>query len=485
MSQDAAVAEFEYPITVEESGPAAKKVTIEIPEDRIKSKMEEQFNELQEVAHLPGFRAGKAPRALLEKRFAGELRKQVRDTLIRESYQQALEKHSLKVIGEPEFENEANLNLPESGALKYTFSVEVTPEITLPDLSELTVKKPIIKVTDEHVQQALKNLREQQGTLVPAEGRGVKENDYITADIAIKLGDELVGNQFDSQLIARSSKIGDIEVKDLAQQLEGAKVEETRAIKATAPENHPAEKIRNQEVTIEVKIKDIKELELATIDEDFLESLGFTNAEELNEELRKQMIERIDNDVKVAMHNQVRAHLIKNLNVELPAKLSKSQESRIVNRRANELMMRGMGVEQIRGNLDRLTAGAADQAKNELKLFFALSKVAADNGIEVDESEVNGQIAYMAMMQNQRPEKLKQSMANSGQLSDLWLSLRERKALDKLLEGAKIEEVEVKGDDAQSVSPDAKDIDHTSGGEASGSASEASASEEAKASDAT
>ncbi len=465
MSQDAAVAEYEYPISIEDSGPAAKKVSIEIPEDRIKTKMEEQFAELQEVAHLPGFRAGKAPRALLEKRFAADLKKQVRDTLIREAYQQALEKNSLKVIGEPEFDENEKLELPASGPLKFSFNIEVTPTIEIPNLADLTVKKPIIKVNDEHVQQALQNLREQQGTLIPVEGRGVKEKDFLTADIAIKLGDELIGNQFDTQVVARSSKIGDIEVKDLAEQLAGANVDETRTVKATAPDNHPAEKIRGKEVNIEIKVKDIKELELATIDEDFLDSLGFTTADELNEELRKQMVERIENDVKVAMHNQVRSHLIKNINVELPAKLSKSQESRIVNRRANELMMRGMQVEQIRANLDRLTAGAADQAKNELKLFFALSKVAAENELEVDEAEVNGQIAYMAMMQNQRPEKLKQSMANSGQLSDLWLSLRERKALDKLLEGAKIEEVEIKGDDAQSVSPEAKDVEHQSQGE--------------------
>ena len=460
MSQDAVVAEFEYPISVEDAGPAAKKISIEIPEDRIKSKLAEQFDELADVAHVPGFRAGKAPRALLEKKFAGDLRKQVRDTLIRESYQQALEKNALKVIGEPDFGENEKLELPATGALKYSFSVEVAPQIDIPDLSSLIVKKPIINVTDEHVQQALQNLREQQGTLIPVDDRGVRAKDHITADVEIKHGDELIGNQIDAQIVARAGKIGDIEVKDLGEQLEGTKVDETKTVKATAPENHPAEKIRGKDVTIEVKVKDIKELELATIDEDFLLSLGFASEQELLDELRKQMVERIDNDVKVAMQNQVRSHLLKNIEVELPAKLSKSQESRIVNRRANELMMRGMGVEQIRANIDRLTAGAADQAKSELKLFFALAKVASENGIEVDEAEVNGQIAYMAMMQNQRPEKLKQSMANSGQLSDLWLSLRERKSLDKLLEGATIEDVEIKGDDAQSVSPEAKDHDH-------------------------
>jgi trigger factor len=458
MSQDT-IAEFEYPTTVEDTGPAAKKITIEIPGDRIKGKIAEQFEELAQVAQLPGFRPGKAPRSLLEKRFAGDIRNQVRDQLLRESYQQAISKNALQVLGEPEFDETNELKLPEDGsALKYSFSVEVTPDITLPDLAGLEVKKPVIQVNDGHVAQAMQNLREQQGTLVPVEGRGVQEKDYLTAEVTVKLGDEVIGSQPDAQIVVRPGVIGGIEVKDLDKQLEGVKADETRTVKATAPEQHPAEKIRGKEVNIEIKVKDIKALELAEIDDAFLESLGFNNQQELLDELRVQMVERIDNDVKVAMHNQVRNYLMKNINFDLPAKMTGKQEARIVNRRANELMMRGMGVDQIRANLDKLQAGAADQAKNELKLFFTLAKYAEMHSIEVDESEVNGQIAMMAMMQNQRPETLKNTMTKQGQLGDLWLSLRERKTLDKLLESAKIEEVEVKGDaDAQSVHPDAKD----------------------------
>jgi trigger factor len=466
MSQEVAeteTADFEYPITVEDAGPAAKKISVEIPEDRIKSKLAEQFGELEGVAQLPGFRPGKAPRSLLEKRFSTDVRNQVRDTLLRESYQQAISKNSLSVLGEPEFEDQGEpMNLPASGPLKYTFTVETTPEITLPDLGTLEVKKPVIQVNDEHVQQALQNLREQQGALVPVEGRGVQAKDYLTADVKIKLGDELIGSQNDAQVVVRPGVIGGVEIKDLEAQLEGAKVDETRTIKATAPEQHPAEKIRGKEVEVELTIKDIKALELAEIDDAFLESLGFENQQQLLDELRVQMVERINNDVQVAMHNQVRAFLQKNIEFALPTKLTTRQESRVINRRANELMMRGMPADQIRANLDKLQAGAADQAKNELKLFFTLAKYSEQHGIEVDESEVNGQIAQMAMMQNQRPEKLKQDMGKNGQLGDLWLSLRERKTLDKILESAKVEEVEVKGtDDASSVSPDAKDAGET------------------------
>lgn len=461
MSQDTAVAEFEYPITIEDAGPAAKKIGVTIPQSRIAAKIAEQFEELQSVATLPGFRAGKAPRSLLEKRFSTDVKNQVRDQLLRESYQQAIQNNKLNVIGEPDFENPDSLKLPEDGGdMSYSFSVEVTPDITLPDLGGLEVKKPKIEVNDSHVEQALANLREQQGALVPVEDRGIEEKDYVTADVKIKKGDEVVASQNDAQIVARAGNIGGIQIDDLATQLAGAKPGDTRTIKVTAPADHPAESIRGQETAVELTIKSIKKLELAEIDDAFLESLGFNNAQELNDELRAQMIERIDNDTKVAMHNQVRSYLLKNVNVELPAKLTQGQESRVINKRANELMMRGTPVEAIRANLDKLREGANDQAKNELKLFFTLAKYAEQHNIEVDESEVNGQIAHMAMMQNQRPEKLKQDMAKNGQLQDLWLSLRERKTLDKLLESAKIEEVEVAKDaDAQSVSPEAKDIE--------------------------
>src|SRR3989440_10336503 len=109
--------EFTYPIKIEEAGPATKRVSIEIPPERIQTKLEEQFKELRQQAAIPGFRPGHAPQKLIEKRFDKDVREQVRGTLIRESYEQAGEKHSLQVIGEPEVENPDAIKLPESGSL--------------------------------------------------------------------------------------------------------------------------------------------------------------------------------------------------------------------------------------------------------------------------------------------------------------------------------------------------------------------------------
>src|SRR5438874_12897566 len=125
---------FEYPIRVEDAGPATKKVHVEIPAERISAKLEESFKELRQQAAIPGFRVGHAPRKLIEKRFSGDVKEQVRRQLISESYEQAVEKNSLQVIGEPQFENAEQIQLPESGPLTYSFEVDVQPEIDIPDL---------------------------------------------------------------------------------------------------------------------------------------------------------------------------------------------------------------------------------------------------------------------------------------------------------------------------------------------------------------
>ena len=175
--------EFQYPVTIEDAGPATKKVSVEIPEDRIKTELTKQLKDLRKEANLPGFRVGHAPAKLIEKRFGNEIKEQVRRTLISESYEQAVEKNSLKVLGDPQFDISANIGLPESGPLSFSFEVEVQPEINLPSLTGIPVKKPKIEIKDDNVDQAMANLREQQGTLIPVEDRGVEAKDYITADV--------------------------------------------------------------------------------------------------------------------------------------------------------------------------------------------------------------------------------------------------------------------------------------------------------------
>lgn len=435
--------EFQYATRIEDAGPGTKKVHVDIPQQRIAEKLAEQFKTLRREAAIPGFRAGHAPQKLVEKRFASDVREQVRRDLIGESYRQVLEKNDLTVIGEPEFEEAAKIELPETGDLHYTFSIEVQPDITLPELKGLKIKRPKVDVTEEHIDQAMTNLRQQNGgALVPVEDRGVEAGDYLVADVHFRHDGNQVMHQHDAQFVAGKATLGGLALDDLAEKLAGAKGGEKREWTVHVPADHPLEAIRDKDVTVEIELKDIRKLDLPEVNKEFLEGLGFENVQELRDALKERLAERIGYDVQQSMREQVSNYLLQNIQIDVPAKLSDRQATRMAGRRAVELMMRGMTREQVMGNFEALKTAAQADAARELKLFFIMQKLAADQKVTVDEGELNTQVAMLAARQGRRPEKVKHEMAQDGSLSFLYVRLLEEKAVDEVLKSAEIEEVE-------------------------------------------
>ena len=436
-------AEFTYPVQIEEAGPGTKKVTIEIPAERITTKLEENFKELRQKAAIPGFRAGHAPRKLVEKKFATDVREDVRRALVSESYQQAIQKNNLKVLGEPDFGAEQKLELPESGSLKFSFEVEIAPEFTLPELTGVAVKRPKVEVTDEHRDQAMANLRQQQGTLVPVENRGLEAKDYVTADVAVKCEGKEVGAQKDAMFVLAPGRIAGLFVEDMDKQLAGLKPGESKTITVKAPADFGNAEMAGKDVELIIALKDIKKLEPAEINEEFLTNLGFKDEAELRDALGEQLQIRVKNDVQQAMRDQVSKFLFDGVVLNLPTKMSRRQTDRVVQRRATDLMSRGVPQAQIEANIEKLKTGAEEAAVRELKMYFILERLAEQLEIKVDEAELNGQVAMMAAQYGERPEKMKQQLSKDGTLENMYLKLRENRALDKVIESAKIEDVEL------------------------------------------
>ena len=432
-----------YQIKIEDAGPATKKVSIEVPQEVIAAKLQEQFKQLRREAAVPGFRPGHAPQKLIEKRFHGDVRDQVRRTLISESYEQAISKHSLQVIGEPQFDNPDAIELPDSGSLSYSFEIEVQPQINLPPLTGLSVRKPKVNVKDEHVDQAMLNLRQQQGALVPVEDRGVEAGDYLIADVHLKVDGNVVSHQHDGQIIAKPGRFAGIQIDDLDARLHGQKPGEKREFTVAVPQTHPNEQVRGKDVAVEIDLKEIKKLELAEINQAFLDNLGFADEKELRDALREQMVQRVEYDVQQTMRDQIGNYLLQNVNIDLPSKLSDRQADRVLKRRRIELLMRGMPEDQADARIDALRANVKDEALRDLKLFFILQKIAGDFNVDVNEAELNGRISLLAAQSGKRPEKLKQEMSADGSLLSMYIQMREQKALDKILETARIEEVDV------------------------------------------
>jgi trigger factor len=143
------------------------------------------------------------------------------------------------------------------------------------------------------------------------------------------------------------------------------------------------------------------------------------------------------------MREQINNYLLQNVHIDLPNKLSDRQADRMLKRRRIELLMRGLPEDQADANIDALRATVKEEAHRDLKLFFILQKIAGDFNVDVNESELNGRIALLAAQAGKRPEKLKQEMSADGSLLSMYVQMREQKALDKVLETARIEEVDV------------------------------------------
>ena len=192
-TDDEATAEEEAPkpkntVTIEEAGPCKKKVSIEIPEEAIKMATDKQYENLRKDALVPGFRKGRAPRRLLEKRFGKETTEQVKLTLLAEASESALKDNELDTLGEPDIDFE-KIEMPAEGPLKFDFEIEVRPEFKLPELEGIPVTKTKLEVTDEQIDREVEQLQRLAGIWTPRDEGQVELDDQIIADVILKIED--------------------------------------------------------------------------------------------------------------------------------------------------------------------------------------------------------------------------------------------------------------------------------------------------------
>jgi trigger factor len=446
----------EQKVTVEDAGPARKSLTIEIPADRIKKKIEDNFGKLKDDAVLPGFRRGRAPQRLLEKRFGTSLRDEVRGQLLSESYSQAVEDEKLDVIGEPDIKDFDKITLPESGPLTYKVEVEVSPKVELPPLDGLEVNKPKLEVDDAKVTAEIERLRERYGKMVDAPDVAVGPEDFVQSEVRVLAGENVDPADEKAEQISQQSGVyihvaGEsrqfkghvvgIVVDDLGKRMAGKKVGDVVTVSMTGPVSHENDKIKGKPITIVIRLEKVERLAPAELDA-LPAQLGLESVEQLKERVKQMLEQRRDNEQQAAMHKQLADMLLEKVKLDLPEGLTGRQAGRVLQRQAMEMSYRGVPEREIETKIAELRASSEEDARKQLKLFFILDQAAKDLNIEVSEQEVNGRIAMLARQQNRRPEKLRQQMQRSGEIEHLYLQIREQKTLDKVIEKAKVTEVD-------------------------------------------
>jgi trigger factor len=428
-------------VTIEEAGPCKKKVIIEIPEESIKTATDERYETLRKEALVPGFRKGRAPRRLLEKRFGKETTEQIKLKLLADASDYALKNKELDALRDPDIDFE-KIELPEEGPMKFDFEIEVRPEFDLPNLEDIPVTKTRLQVTNDQINREIEQLRKWSGIWTPRKDEPAEVDDQIIADALLKVEDVEEEEKLDNiEIYVRPNGfVGSVPVENLDEVLEGAKTGETKTTNVDVPKTYFREEYRGKKVDVRITVKDIKYLKPADLDENFLNRIEVEDENQLREKIHDSLQSRLEQQVRAEMTEQVYKYLLENTDFDLPLDVVAEQSASLLQRQYTNLLMRGLPREQIDQQMEQLRAGSEQQAKQQLKTFFIMDKIADKLEIEVTEEEINGHIAQLAIQRGQRPERMREQMLRDGSLAQFRLQVREDKCIAKLLESAKITE---------------------------------------------
>jgi trigger factor len=432
-------------VKIEEAGPCKKKVIIEVPRETISKATDAQYETLRKEALVPGFRKGRAPRRLLEKRFGKDIGEQTKLKILADASESAVKDNKLDILREPEIDYE-KIELPADGPLKFEFEVEVRPEFELPKLEGIPVDKPKLVVTDGLVEREIEMLCKYAGTWTPKENGKVEPDDQVVADVMLNIEgqEQKVDN---TELYARPNGfVADVPVEKLDEIMIGAKGGDVKTTEVEVPKTFFREELRGKKVDIKITIKDIKWLKPAELNQDTISKCGVATEEELRKAIREKLQSRLEGQAKNDMAEQIYKYLLDSISFELPVGVIADQAVTMLRRQYINLMMQGIDREQIDKNIEQLKSSTEQQAKEQLKAFFIMDKVAEKLDIKTTDEEVNGHIAQLAIQKHVRPERMKEEMQRDGSLVQFTLQVREQKCITKLLELAKITEVEPKAE---------------------------------------
>ena len=278
-------------IDVKETSACERHVTVTVPRSDIERYFAKQFDELVPRAEVPGFRVGKAPRQLVEKKFRKQLADQVKGSLIMDSLTQVSETQEFSAISEPDLDFE-QVNIPDEGDLTYEFNIEVRPEFDVPDWKGLSLERPEHEFTDGDIDDHLQNLSHQFSDLTPVDD-AVKADDFVVCNITSSCDGEKINSSEEELIQVRKTlSLSDATVEKFDKLMTGAKADDKKTATVEISEHSDNEELRGKSVELEFEILDVKRME-SKEPEEVAKQLGIGSADELRNLVRSSMEERL------------------------------------------------------------------------------------------------------------------------------------------------------------------------------------------------
>jgi trigger factor len=407
--------------TVEDVSATKKRLKIEIPQEAIEKEISSAFRRLRAKVKLPGFRPGKAPMDLLEKRFGKEVETEAMEKLLPEYYNSALKEAELRPVAGPVLEEAPDFR--RDAPLSMTFLVEVTPKIEDLKYEGIKVKDIPVSVEDSDVEDTLKRLQEQKAVYEPSDGP-VAEGDVVTMDYEIK--EE--GKSYTDQAF----KVGsDLMPKEFSDRFVGLNKGEEAEFEVSFPEDFKARDMAGKTYNFKVSLKDVKKGKLPAIDDDLAKDVGFDDLAALSKHIREHILHSKTETVKRILKAEIMKQLVESHGFEPPESLVQDELGRLIEEEA------------AKGRTDSkevLMQELAPAAERHTKASLLLQAVGEKEGVEVAEADVRAKVKSLSEQMSLSEENvMKYFITRDGSLDGLRHSIFEEKVLDLLLERAEIE----------------------------------------------
>ncbi len=430
-------------ITVENLAPCKKLVRVEVPATTVDEAFESMTKDFQRQVSLPGFRPGKAPRAMVLQKYDADITDEVKKKLIPDAYRKAVTEHKLEVVGYPDIEE---IQFGRGQALQFAATIETAPEIQLPEYKGLPAKREALTVTDDDVEKAINLLRERQTNFNPV-AREAKTGDVAVVNYKGTV-DGVPITDLSPTAKGLTQQQGfwiNIEassfIPGFADQLIGAKAGGKRTVTVDFAPDFVVPLLVGKKGVYEVEVVEVREKVLPALDEAFAKSFGAESLEKLREGVRRDLENELNFKNNKAVRNQLIGALLKQVNFDLPESALAHETRNVVYDIVRENQQRGISQDVIEKQKEEIYNAASAGAKDRVKVAFLLQKIGEKENITATQEEVMQRIYQIAQSSQTTPDKLIKDLQKRNAIGDIFTQVRNEKVVDFLQQHAKLEDV--------------------------------------------
>lgn len=441
--------------SVEDINTTKKRLKIEIPSEVIEREIASSVEKLRQRVKIPGFRPGKAPLNLLEKRFGKEIESEVLEKIIPEYYTMALREADLRPIDFPVLDEEVDFQ--RKSPLNLSFTIEVLPKIENLNYENITVKEIPVTVEESDIEETIKKLQDKKAVFEVAE-KEIEIDDLVIFDY---IDSELIsGEKIPSIKEIVTSMGNEIFPPDLMEKVIGKKKGDIIEFQHSFDKMHKVKEIAGKTLNIKVVIKEVKKKTLPEINDDFAKDIGYENLEELREKLKENIYRIKKNYAEKIQKAQIVNKLIEQHKFDIPESMLKKEIDTLlfegnINKKDTieenaetdseiiDSIKEPESEEDKKKEAEELQSKIHEKASKNVQAAIILQLIGQKEGITVNDEELEERISAIATKLSATPETIKKLyMYREGSLGSLRNSILEEKVLDLILLKAKIEKEE-------------------------------------------